>query len=86
VGDFEADFRAGVSCSELARRRGIHKMTVVRRLRSAGVETKRRPLASSSELVSRVQELGEQGLSERRIAKVIGVSKSSAHRLLAVQS
>ena len=82
VGDLESDFEAGVSCSELARRHGIHKMTVVRRLRRAGVETKRRPLASSNELVSRVRELGEQGLSERRIANAVGVSRSSVHRLL----
>jgi len=80
----EAEFEAGVSCSELARRHVIHKMTVVRQLRRAGVDTKCRSLASSSELVSRVQELGEQGLSERRIAKAVGVSSSSVHRLLAL--
>jgi len=29
-----------------------------------------------------ILELGEQGLSERRIAEALGVSKSSVHRLL----
>jgi len=81
-----AGFEQGMSCTALARTHGVHKTTVLRRLRKAGVETRRATLASSSDLVGKVRELGEQGLSERRIAKAVGVSKSSVHRLLAVQS
>jgi|GEM_PF-3985985 len=59
-------------------------MTVVHQLRRAGIDTKRWPLASSNELVSRVQELVGQGCSERQIAQAVGVSRSSVHRLLAL--
>ena len=77
---------AGMSCAALAREHGLHKMTVVHQLRKAGLETRRPPLAASADLVGRVHGLRAKGLSERGIAKEPGVSKSSVHRLLAVNS
>jgi DNA-binding transcriptional regulator LsrR (DeoR family) len=81
VGEFEA----GETARGLARKHGLHRSTVVRRLRQAGVETGQRKISSSRELVSEVQELRGQGLSLRQIAKEVGISHPSVHRLLAHQ-
>jgi len=86
VASLVASHQDGMSCAELARDHGLHKMTVVRQLNKAGVPTKRLPLASSSELVGRVHGLRARGLSEVKIARAVGVSKTSVHRLLAVDA
>ena len=82
VDSLKAHHEDGRSCASLAREHGLHKMTVIRALREAGVETRRLPLNESSDLASRVHSLREDGLSERGIALAVGVSRSSVHRLL----
>ena len=86
VDSLKAHHEDGRSCASLAREHGLDKMTVIRTLREAGVETIRRPVRGSTELASRVRGLRENGLSERGIAAAVGVSRSSVHRLLAVKS
>jgi len=84
VDSLKAHHENGRSCASLAREHSLHKMTVIRTLREAGVETRRPPLRESTDLASRVRGLHEDGLSERRIAVAVGVSRSSVHRLLAM--
>ena len=86
VDSMKAHHEAGRSCAALAREYGLHKMTVARTLREAGVQTRRPPITASAELAHRVRGLSGDGLSERRIAQLVGVSRSSVHRVLVSRS
>jgi lambda repressor-like predicted transcriptional regulator len=77
------EYEAGATARGLARKHGLHRSTVVRKLRQAGVSTGQRKLSASHELVAEIQELREQGLSLRAISRRVGVSHPSVHRLLA---
>jgi DNA-binding CsgD family transcriptional regulator len=77
-----AEYEAGETVWGLARKHGMHRSTVVRKLRGAGVTTGQRRLSDSYELVTEVKELREQGLSLRAIAKRAGISYPSVQRLL----
>jgi len=61
VDSLKARHELGRSCASLAREHGLHKMTVIRTLREAGVETRRLPLNESSDLASRVYCLRDAG-------------------------
>ncbi|MDR2379721.1 MAG: helix-turn-helix domain-containing protein [Bifidobacteriaceae bacterium] len=75
-------YGAGETARGLARKHGLHRSTVVRKLRRSGVSTGQRTLSASYELVAEIRQLRERGLSLRAIAKQVGVSHPSVHRLL----
>jgi transposase-like protein len=56
------EYEAGETARGLARKHGVHRSTVARKLRQAGVETGQRKLSGSHELVAEIQELRVQGL------------------------
>jgi transposase-like protein len=78
-----AEYEAGETARGLARKYGLHRTTVVRKLRQAGVNTGQRKLSSAFDLVAEIHALREQGMSLRGIANRVGASRSSVHRLLA---
>jgi DNA-binding transcriptional regulator LsrR (DeoR family) len=80
------EYAAGETARGLARKHGLHRTTVVRRLRQAGVETGQRRLSDSPELVAEVNQLRAQGLSLRAIAERAQISHPSVHRLLGAAS
>jgi transposase len=77
------DLEAGESVRGIARKYHLHRTTVIRNLRKAGVAP-RRPegVAGRPELVAEARRLRGEGLSLRGIAKAIGVSHPSVHRML----
>jgi DNA invertase Pin-like site-specific DNA recombinase len=78
-----AEFQSGESIRGLARKHKLHRTTVIRSLRRAGVP----PLQPTSvtkkaELVWEAQRLRKEGLTLRKIAEAMGVSHPTVHRLL----
>jgi DNA invertase Pin-like site-specific DNA recombinase len=77
------EFEAGESIRGLARKHKLHRTTVIRSLRRAGIP----PLCPTSaakkpELVGEAHRLREDGLTLRKIAEVMGVSHPTVYRLL----
>jgi lambda repressor-like predicted transcriptional regulator len=80
-----AEFESGESIRGLARQHKLHRTTVIRSLRRAGVAPQRTvAVTQRPELVKEVHRLREKGLSLREIASEVGVSHPSVHRVLAV--
>jgi DNA-binding CsgD family transcriptional regulator len=77
-----ADYEAGATARGLARQHGIHRTTVVRHLRRAGVVTRQRRMADSEALVSRAGALRGEGRSLRTIGAELGISHPCVKRLL----
>ncbi|MDR0432081.1 MAG: hypothetical protein LBH48_02045 [Bifidobacteriaceae bacterium] len=78
-----ADFEAGAPIRGLARKHKLHRSTAIRSLRRAGVSPQRpTPITKQPELVARAIQLREEGLTLRKIGKVMGLSHPSVHRLL----
>lgn len=77
-----ADYEAGATARGLAREHGIHRTTVVRHLRRAGVVTGQRRMADSEALVDRARALRGEGRSLRAIGVELGISHPSVKRLL----
>jgi IS30 family transposase len=75
-------YEAGETARGLARKHGLHRSTVARKLRRAGVPTGQRKLSASHELVAEIAELRDRGLSLREIGKRVGISHPSVHRLM----
>jgi DNA-binding NarL/FixJ family response regulator len=81
VGDLEA----GESVRGIARKYHLHRSTVVRNLRKAGVPPIQ-PVGATRKpaLVNEANRLRREGLSLRKIAEQMGLSHPSVHRLLSV--
>ena len=73
-------YRGGKSMRELANKLGIHRVTVSRLLKQAGVELRNRGLAASE--IDRAVELYAQGKSLTRIGEHFGVDHGTAWRQL----
>ena len=79
------DLEAGESVRGIARKYHLHRSTVVRSLRKAGVPPIRPVgVTRQSSLVEEAHRLRGDGLSLRKIAAQMGVSHPTVHRLLAV--
>ena len=75
-----AEYAAGTTAAELARRYGLAKTTVARLIRQAG-ELLRHPRFSPAE-TARLVKLHEVGLTQKAIAERLGRSQSAVwHRL-----
>jgi lambda repressor-like predicted transcriptional regulator len=78
-----AEFEAGESIRGLARKHKLHRNTVIRSLRKAGVPPQRpTSITKRPELVTEASRLREEGLTLRKIGEVMGLSRPSVHRLL----
>jgi DNA-binding IclR family transcriptional regulator len=79
-----AEFDDGESIRGLARKHKLHRNTVIRSLRKAGVPPQRpTSVTERPELVREASRLREEGLPLRKIGQVMGLSHPSVHRLLA---
>jgi DNA-binding transcriptional regulator LsrR (DeoR family) len=77
-----AAYQGGATAATVAARFGVHRSTVLRKLRAARMDRKLRNVGDDSELVARIRCLRGAGMSLRRIAAEVGVSHPSVHRLL----
>ena len=84
VNQLVAEYQGGETVRGLARKHGLHRGTIGRRLRGAGVATGQRKLSTDFVLVRKVRTLRDMGWSVRRIANEVGVSHQSVLRLLPV--
>jgi transposase-like protein len=77
-----AGFEAGESIRGLARKHKLHRNTVFRSVRKAGVPPQH-PLSITKRpaLVWEASRLREEGLTLRKIGEVMGLSHPSVHRL-----
>ncbi|MDR1442111.1 MAG: helix-turn-helix domain-containing protein [Bifidobacteriaceae bacterium] len=78
-----ADLEAGESVRGIARKYHLHRSTVTRNLRKAGVAPiQTTGVTKQPNLVKEANLLREQGLSLRKIAEAMGLSHPTVHRLL----
>jgi lambda repressor-like predicted transcriptional regulator len=77
-----AEFEAGASGRELARKHGLHRTTVTRTLREAGVSSGQRTLGSLPDLVTECRSLRDSGATLRAIGTAVGISHQSVMRVL----
>ncbi|MDR2565243.1 MAG: hypothetical protein LBC97_04125, partial [Bifidobacteriaceae bacterium] len=84
VADLACEYVAGGTVRGLARKHGIARSTVRRKLVRAGVEPSQRRLAMSEPLMRTIRSLRDEGWTLRQIADEVGVSHPSVHRLLAL--
>lgn len=75
------DYEAGWSSTELQARYRLGKGSVLRLLREAGVEMRRRPLAA--EQMRAITKLYESGLTIREVAAELGLPKTTVQDELA---
>jgi lambda repressor-like predicted transcriptional regulator len=79
-----ADLEAGESVRGLARKYHLHRSTVIRNLRKAGVGPIRPTgVTKQPHLVREAHRLRGEGMSLRKIGKAMGLSHPSVNRLLA---
>jgi hypothetical protein len=83
VAKLVAEYQSGETVRGLARKHGLHRGTVVRRLHGAGVSTGQQKFAADTTLVQKVRTLRGMGLTIRQVADEAGISHQSALRLLA---
>jgi transposase-like protein len=69
-----AAYQGGATAAEVAAQFGVHRSTVLRKLRAAQVDREPQSLGDDPELVARVRYLRDAGMSLRRIAAEVGVS------------
>lgn len=81
VAEVVAAYEAGASVPELQQRFGSSKGAIVRILREAGVEMRRRPLGE--EQLERIVERYQAGLSIRQVAAELGIPKTTVQNALA---
>jgi lambda repressor-like predicted transcriptional regulator len=79
------DLEAGESVRGIARKYHLHRSTVTRNLRKAGVPPiQTTGVTKQPNLIKEANRLRREGLSLRQIAKEMGVSHPTVHRLLNV--